>query len=114
MRSERSQNMTMQSSAPSKGILKKSTRFETFDSSSPDEGFSDELKKVRQKIGTWKTISFVDQSKNLPVPQFKKVGGAKDQAVNISMNDMNRLIDQSAAMAKMMKDSGSPSYSKSK
>ena len=78
MRSERSQNMTMQSSAPSKGILKKSTRFETFDSSSPDEGFSDELKKVRQKIGTWKTISFVDQSKNLPVPQFKKVGGVKD------------------------------------
>ena len=46
-RSERSQNQTTQSRAPSKGILKKSTNFETFDESSPDEGFSDELKKVR-------------------------------------------------------------------
>jgi hypothetical protein len=46
--------------APSKGILKKSTNFENENSSSPDEGFSDELKKVREKLGTCKTISFID------------------------------------------------------
>ena len=52
--------------APSKGILKKSTVFTTIDSVDIDSidnasGFSNELRKVKKKIGQSKSISFQDQ-----------------------------------------------------
>ena len=50
----------------------------------------------------------------IPVPKFKTVGSDMKEACNMSSADMNRLVEQSNAMSKIMKDSGSPGYSRAR
>ena len=70
--------------------------FNSFDSSSADEGFSDEIHKVKRKLGLTKSITFLETSKLARKENIdEKVDN--NEVCEIETVDMQRLIKQSEA-----------------